>query len=547
MRKRGPGELTFEPVSATFDYIPACIVSFSRISCCFHIVQFHGRGVYMKLIRFILLGLIVFIGNAPVSAGWMGKGQHVFSGGDSIGYRTFKPESLALARDDRGRLGNFVKRKPVRVFFSISFRNTVIGATALHIDFNSPIDTARGIVMSRSARWFQADPRMTKWDIAFSTPLDGGDTVLITGYTKGANPVRINRYYWSVAGVRFDSRQVDYTIIRNDLKYPMPNRINALADAFMLGGFQPTKGLVVGISRYFDSTRSYGWLQAVTYLDVLKSLSDRSGLQSGWPRGFDYFTVIPSRPILSRQKYIPPARQNNKLLGGMIALKLNIVASSIGMTQPGFGELIFNDSTANPLNGLMVKEIAAKADSLMNGWYDTITHLHRWEPSSVFVNLSATIDSLNAAFEGPLDTVKFYDTLRFTPTRIVADVRYLFANPGAVPERIVPGDHRREEISPDRFSLLQNYPNPFNPTTTIEFNLPATSTVSLVVYNLLGQQVLTIYDHAVLEDGLYETEVNGANLASGIYFYHLVADEVNGGDAGQARHVSAVKKMILMK
>ena len=77
------------------------------------------------------------------------------------------------------------------------------------------------------------------------------------------------------------------------------------------------------------------------------------------------------------------------------------------------------------------------------------------------------------------------------------------------------------------FQLHQNYPNPFNPTTTITYNLPKHSNVTLKVYNLLGQEVKTLVQgtiaagqHAITWDG---KDRFGKQVASGVYIYRLSA------------------------
>lgn len=70
--------------------------------------------------------------------------------------------------------------------------------------------------------------------------------------------------------------------------------------------------------------------------------------------------------------------------------------------------------------------------------------------------------------------------------------------------------------------LLQNYPNPFNPSTNIEFQIANVGFVTLKVYDVLGRRVATLVNR-VEQPGNYEIQFNGSNLASGVYFYRLVA------------------------
>jgi endoglucanase len=88
---------------------------------------------------------------------------------------------------------------------------------------------------------------------------------------------------------------------------------------------------------------------------------------------------------------------------------------------------------------------------------------------------------------------------------------------------------------PLKFGLSENYPNPFNPTTVINYKLSALSDVTLKVYDILGRQVATL---AIGRQnaGSYTVTFNAGDLASGVYFYRLVADG----------HV-ITKKMILLK
>jgi hypothetical protein len=83
-------------------------------------------------------------------------------------------------------------------------------------------------------------------------------------------------------------------------------------------------------------------------------------------------------------------------------------------------------------------------------------------------------------------------------------------------------------LQPDNFSLSQNYPNPFNPSTSIQFQVPKQSDVSIVVYDMLGQQVKSLFEASV-QAGIYTVQWDGSNnsglkMSSGSYIYRMNAD-----------------------
>ena len=83
------------------------------------------------------------------------------------------------------------------------------------------------------------------------------------------------------------------------------------------------------------------------------------------------------------------------------------------------------------------------------------------------------------------------------------------------------------EVTSERnssFGLFQNYPNPFNPETTIEYGIPKDSDVRLIVYNLRGEEVMTLVNEKQLA-GWYKVRLNANNLSSGLYLYRIIADE----------------------
>ena len=96
-------------------------------------------------------------------------------------------------------------------------------------------------------------------------------------------------------------------------------------------------------------------------------------------------------------------------------------------------------------------------------------------------------------------------------------------------------DVQDDFTSLSEYRLNQNYPNPFNPTTTISFTIPATSNVSLKIFNILGKEVATLVNET-RSAGNYSVKFNANGLSSGIYFYQLTTD-----------NFTATKKFTLLK
>jgi len=96
-------------------------------------------------------------------------------------------------------------------------------------------------------------------------------------------------------------------------------------------------------------------------------------------------------------------------------------------------------------------------------------------------------------------------------------------------------------VTPMDYKLENAYPNPFNPTTTIQYSLPINKQISLIVYNALGQKVVTLIDNKKQNSGTYEvvwngTNSNGRQVASGVYFYML-----KYGNYSQTKKVTFLK------
>ena len=100
---------------------------------------------------------------------------------------------------------------------------------------------------------------------------------------------------------------------------------------------------------------------------------------------------------------------------------------------------------------------------------------------------------------------------------------------------IISAVYRDPAVVPTSFELSQNYPNPFNPTTTIRYYVPKAGGVTLKVYNMLGQEVMTLVN-GHQNAGAYVVVFDASRLSSGVYLYQMTSE-----------NFSSVKKMMLLK
>ncbi|MBK7379523.1 MAG: T9SS type A sorting domain-containing protein [Ignavibacteriales bacterium] len=100
----------------------------------------------------------------------------------------------------------------------------------------------------------------------------------------------------------------------------------------------------------------------------------------------------------------------------------------------------------------------------------------------------------------------------------------------------------KETIAPTGYTLFQNYPNPFNPKTTIEYEVPEKSNVTIKIYDILGREVKTLVDNEEKIRWKYKVEFDATNIASGVYFYRMQVNPVSG-----AGGFTETKKMVVLK
>jgi hypothetical protein len=260
--------------------------------------------------------------------------------------------------------------------------------------------------------------------------------------------------------------------------------------------------------------------------------------------------------ILKRQKSLPASKANNILLADLLTFKINLAASAKGQTDPGLGlgNLVLCEAGHPGLSGRTLSDISAYSDSIMTNWDDRGLP---GTPAAMWTDLDTVIAKINAAFSNNAtgDTVvpdggwgapKLKWALSSTTAQSTG---FLCAAGPGIESASNPVQHPyiQPQIMPTVYALNQNYPNPFNPTTTLSFDLPENSIVTLKVFNMLGQEVATLYNNVAVDAGVEEVEFDASALTSGVYFYRVTAQAVDDDGMTTGKTFTQTKKMMLVK
>ena len=160
--------------------------------------------------------------------------------------------------------------------------------------------------------------------------------------------------------------------------------------------------------------------------------------------------------------------------------------------------------------------------------------------STTKVDITNRLFDLQFLYKGGTSAVSFTQTNELTDINS-SPFNITFVN-GSVD--ILTGVEEVSSKIPKNYELSQNYPNPFNPSTTINFTLKVSSQVTINIYNNLGQKVTTLVNgnfSAGFKSVQFNVSSVSRRIASGIYFYRIIANGVDGSQFLQS------KKMILMK
>jgi len=431
-------------------------------------------------------------------------------------YRTFNQMDLG---EKKARAGKIVAARA-----AFRFTNTTgVTMPSLHVRFNAPVlamEDSGGILLSIVGKYVDGFGSIAP-----------GQIVNLAGLFSKANSNVRAEWYWGDGN--FIRAQASQATVASPV-IQQPNGGNVFYFLYKNIVRRPD-GIVFGVP---NTTGGDGWIR---YMNPDRKFFPHLGT----PRCFDLvaISVVRTKEFVKEVKNPHVKKHDNHLLGEAHALRLAILANDRGVTLPDtpatrLGDIVYYDST-NPgdlCNGKTLRQITWLADTALTfcDRYDTIP--------GFYGQLDAAITRINQAFDGP------YHAISFTPflldgTRTVDLVPFLHDNPVAAPVLIPSQQASIIEELPENFVLEQNYPNPFNPMTTIAFTLPSQSLVTLKVYNLLGQEMATLFNNELLDEGDQSVDFNAMSLTSGVYFYRVSGQSIED----ETQQFSSIKRMVLLK
>jgi hypothetical protein len=438
-------------------------------------------------------------------------------------YRTFNQNDLSLKKDKAGKVLSS------NSYFVFKNDELFEAANGLNIRFNSAVIS---ILDSGGFTSFVFSDKNKTVRVTGKSILPGDSAGLNFKLAKKAEGAQASVWFWLIDGNQAGVKR-NALLGTFDPNFIQPNGGNVLEYIYKKIITRPV-GLVLG---KVTDTSEVGWIRYMK--------ADRMYFpHNGNARGFEGIATGSSniKPFIRELKNPKVKKHDNHLLGEVHSLKLAIIANDSGVTEPTdtttLGDLLYNDlsNPTGPCNNLTLRQITYLIDS-------ALTYYRHFETNpGVYAQLDSAVSRINRAFDGSYIAVSLSPFL-LKGTHTVDEVSFIHPNPTAFSKAIRSSRYSIMDEVPEKTSLSQNYPNPFNPTTTIEFSLSEQSIVTLKIYNLLGQEIASIYDQESMDEGEQSVEFNAGVLSSGIYFYKLNTQGMSESKA----QFQEIKKMLLMK
>lgn len=356
------------------------------------------------------------------------------------------------------------------------------------------------------------------------------------GVFKGTDDTKYRTFTYEQLSGATEAKPIKYKL--NKAIIGPPNTAN-LIDRLVNVKIGGTYAFQVGLSGQLNmGNKEKAYLKVTKQGDAFKSFSAKGALHTGAARGFDFTNK--GGLMLKLWKSMGADKKNDALVAQLLTLQVNLAASLNGNTDAtqNLGALIVS-GTGPWGTDQTIDQIADYADGVMTNWEGI--------PFSVYTDLYNAVKMVNEAFasttvgdtttDGGWTSAK----LKWVTTKTVFEVTGLKSAVVPAKNRINNDPYQLPEV----YALGQNYPNPFNPTTSISFDLPNDAIVTLKIFNILGQEVATVLNRQEFSSGTEEVDFDASQLASGVYLYQVVAEEMNADGVGQT--FTQVKKMMLMK
>ncbi|MFZ4619355.1 MAG: T9SS type A sorting domain-containing protein [Bacteroidota bacterium] len=218
----------------------------------------------------------------------------------------------------------------------------------------------------------------------------------------------------------------------------------------------------------------------------------------------------------------------------------NAIPAPVLLKTEQFGTSVSNGNlSAEPYEGMLVKFDSLTVTSIDPVFNDFYAFEVKNSTSAMLVGR----DGKNSFSNNPADTIPGISLLRVgNKIKSLTGVMHYFNGRYKLTPRtnadfgtVTGVKISRNEVAPEQYTLGQNYPNPFNPTTNIQYGLPVSGRVTLKVYNVLGQEMMTLVNETQ-NAGVYTVNFDASKFSSGMYLYRITS-----GNFVQ------VKKMLLLK
>ncbi len=427
----------------------------------------------------------------------------------------------------------------------IIYRSNNLGVTWDFVNFVEPVGTVKNLKMIRSGLdsiycAYQQNDVVYTWNIENNWHFLGGGyrsfdiaattsgSLYIVADLEATNDIH---YYSSIDG---GANWSDYGILIDAAAYPKICK-SQTADSLLITFYHPLETVI---------SNSAIWV--ARFNEINPGVIVHSGFQEVVPSGITknefkaaqngaYIWLLFGESLSSTNINISAMSSND---GGTTYTGPYVIA-----VNPDVQEYWFDIETNQDLGGF---DLVYYSDSVQVGPSDNNTDkvCYHYIFSGIFFTSVLQI-SEHPPFWSPKDFKPNLIELPYEPGAIDCGVLWVGFD-GTTPkvfwDRYMnsPVDVKDEVTLPTQFLLNQNYPNPFNPSTVISYNIPIVGNVTLKVYDILGNEIVTLVDK-YQQPGKYSVQFNvetlhATSLPSGVYFYRLTAG-----------NFSETKKLIFMK